>query len=82
MHLEMLEFFIGKRLHSILQLPAVLEVHGESLYVQSHQQPTKLWNPSSTDTFGSIKCVLSREVSSFQGANKYEVGTYMVKCPD
>ncbi len=38
------------------------------------------WNLSNTDTSGPIKCVLSREVSSFQGANntylQHEVGTW------
>ncbi len=37
------------------------------------------WDLSSTDTLGLIKCVLTREVSSFQGANNtylYEVGTW------
>ncbi len=35
------------------------------------------WNLSNTDTLGPIKCVLIREVSSFQGANNiYEVGTW------
>ncbi len=36
------------------------------------------WNLANTDTLGPIKCVLIREVSSFQGANNtylYEVGT-------
>ncbi len=34
------------------------------------------WNLSNTDPLGPIKCVLIREVSSFQGANNlYEVGT-------
>ncbi len=37
------------------------------------------WNLSNTDTLGPIKCVLIREVSSFQGATNtylYEVGTW------
>ncbi len=37
------------------------------------------WNLSNTDTLGPIKCVLIREVSSFQGANNaslYELGTW------
>ncbi len=36
------------------------------------------WNLSNTDTLGPIKCVLIREVSSFQGVNNtylHEVGT-------
>ena len=37
------------------------------------------WNPLNTDTLGPLKCVLVREVSSFQGANityLYRVGTW------
>jgi len=37
------------------------------------------WDPSNTDTFEPLKCVLIRRVSSFQGANNtylYEVGTW------
>ena len=37
------------------------------------------WNPLNTDTLGLLKCVLIREVSSFQGANityLYGVGTW------
>ncbi len=37
------------------------------------------WNLSNTDTLGPMKCVLIREVSSFQGVNTtylYEVGTW------
>jgi len=36
------------------------------------------WNPSNTDTLGTLRCVLNREVSSFQGVNNtylYGVGT-------
>ncbi len=39
------------------------------------------WNLSNTDTLGSMKCVLIRKVSSFQGANNtylhvHEAGTW------
>ena len=37
------------------------------------------WNPSNRDTIGPLKCVLIREVSSFQGKNNtylYIVGTW------
>jgi len=37
------------------------------------------WDPSNTDTLGSLKCALIRGVSSFQGANNtylYEVGIW------
>ncbi len=37
------------------------------------------WNLSNTDTLGPIKCVLIREMSSFQGVNNthlYEFGTW------
>ncbi len=40
------------------------------------------WNLSNTDTLRPIKCVLIREVSSFQGANNtylYEVGSVLIR---
>ncbi len=43
------------------------------------QIPVIQWNLSNTDTLGPIKCVLIREVSSFQGANNtylHKVGTW------
>ena len=41
--------------------------------------PVVQLDPSNTDTLGPLKCVLSRGVSSFQGASNtylYEVGTW------
>ncbi len=52
--------------------------NGFSIHVRFAHEHIQ-WNLSNTDTFGPIKCVLIREVSSFQGANSthiYEVGTW------
>jgi len=44
-------------------------------YTHTHTQ----WNPSNANTLGPLKCVLVREMSSFQGVNNtylYKVGTW------
>ncbi len=61
----------GEPQHCLLQIQLTMEMANHCPHVQ--------WSLSNTNTLGPIKCVLIREMSSFQGANNrylYEVGTW------